>query len=80
MSKELKTKEEMAQIATNSSKDPEIGRIIADAMEKAGEDGVITVEESDTIETHFEVLEGMQFDRGIRLRTLSLTPSAWRSN
>ena len=64
MSKELKTKEEMAQIATNSSKDPEIGKIIADAMEKAGEDGVITVEESDTIETHFEVVEGMQFDRG----------------
>jgi chaperonin GroEL len=64
MSKELKTKDEMAQIATNSSKDPEIGRIIADAMEKAGEDGVITVEESDTIETHFEVVEGMQFDRG----------------
>lgn len=64
MSKELKTKEEMAQVATNSSKDPEIGKIIADAMEKAGEDGVITVEESDTIETHFEVVEGMQFDRG----------------
>jgi len=64
MSKELKTKDEMAQIATNSSKDPEIGKIIADAMEKAGEDGVITVEESDTIETHFEVVEGMQFDRG----------------
>ncbi len=64
MSKELKTKEEMGQIATNSSKDPEIGKIIADAMEKAGEDGVITVEESDTIETHFEIVEGMQFDRG----------------
>ncbi|MCS6936968.1 MAG: chaperonin GroEL [Candidatus Bipolaricaulota bacterium] len=64
MSKELKTKEEMARVATNSAKDPEIGRIIADAMEKVGEDGVITVEESDTIETHFEIVEGMQFDRG----------------
>ena len=64
MSKELKGKEEMARVATNSSKDPEIGRIIADAMEKAGEDGVITVEDSDTINTYYEIVEGMQFDRG----------------
>jgi len=64
MSKELKGKEEMARVATNSSKDPEIGRIIADAMEKAGEDGVITVEDSDTITTYYEIVEGMQFDRG----------------
>jgi chaperonin GroEL len=64
MSQELKTKEEMARVATISSNDEEIGRIIADAMEKAGKDGVITVEESDTIETYYEVVEGMQFDRG----------------
>ncbi len=63
-SKELKTKEEMARVATISSNDEEIGKIIADAMEKAGKDGVITVEESDTIETYYEVVEGMQFDRG----------------
>jgi len=64
MSKELKTKEEMARVATISSNDEEIGAIIADTMEAAGEDGVITVEESDTIETYYEIVEGMQFDRG----------------
>jgi len=64
MSKELKTKEEMARVATISSNDEEIGKIIADTMEAAGEDGVITVEESDTIETYYEIVEGMQFDRG----------------
>jgi chaperonin GroEL len=63
-SKELKSKEEMARVATISSNDEEIGRIIADTMETAGKDGVITVEESDTIETYYEVVEGMQFDRG----------------
>ena len=64
VSKELGSKEEMARVATNSSNDEEIGRIIADTMEVAGEDGVITVEESDTIETYYEIVEGMQFDRG----------------
>ncbi|MCX6096305.1 MAG: chaperonin GroEL, partial [Candidatus Bipolaricaulota bacterium] len=51
------------QVATNSAHDESIGKIIADAMEAVGEDGVITVEDSDTIETHYEVVEGMQFDR-----------------
>jgi len=63
-SKPLKKKEEMARVAAISSNDEEIGRIIADAMEKVGEDGVITVEDSDTINTYYEVVEGMQFDRG----------------
>ena len=63
MSKKLSTKEETAQVATISANDPEIGRIIADAMEEVGEDGVITVEDSDTIETYYEVVEGMRFDR-----------------
>ena len=63
-SKELKTKEEMARVATISSNDEEIGKIIADTMEAAGKDGVITVEESDTIQTYYEIVEGMQFDRG----------------
>jgi chaperonin GroEL len=63
-SKPLKKKEDMARIATISSNDEEIGRIIADAMEAVGEDGVITVEDSDTINTSYEVVEGMQFDRG----------------
>lgn len=63
MSKDLASKEETAQVATISADDEEIGKIIADAMEEAGEDGVITVEDSDTIETYYEVVEGMQFDR-----------------
>lgn len=63
MSKDLASKEETAQVATISADDEEIGKIIADAMGEAGEDGVITVEDSDTIETYYEVVEGMQFDR-----------------
>ncbi len=62
-SRELSTKEETAQIATISANDEEIGQIIADTMEEAGEDGVITVEESEGINTYFELVEGMQFDR-----------------
>jgi len=63
MSKKLTSKEETAQVATISANDPEIGRIIADAMEAVGEDGVITVEDSETIETYYEIVEGMRFDR-----------------
>ncbi len=63
MSRKLKSKEETAQVGANSAKDAKIGQIIADAMEAVGEDGVITVEDSDTIETYYEVVEGMQFDR-----------------
>jgi len=63
ISRELKTKEETAQVATISANDESIGKIIADAMEAVGEDGVITVEDSDTIETYYDVVEGMQFDR-----------------
>jgi len=62
-SRELKSKEETAQVATISANDDSIGSIIADAMEAVGEDGVITVEDSDTIETYYDVVEGMQFDR-----------------
>ena len=63
MSRELKSKEETAQVATISANDASIGSTIADAMEAVGEDGVITVEDSDTIETYYDVVEGMQFDR-----------------
>ena len=63
MSRELKTKAETAQVATISANDASIGKIIADAMEAVGEDGVITVEDSDTIETFYDVVEGTQFDR-----------------
>lgn len=63
MRRELKTKEETAQVASISANDESIGAIIADAMEAVGDDGVITVEDSDTIDTNYEVVEGMQFDR-----------------
>ena len=64
-SKEIKEKEEIAQVAAiSANNDMEIGNLIADSMEKVGKDGVITVEESKSMETHLEVVEGMQFDRG----------------
>ena len=63
-SKPVKTKEEKAQVATISSNDRKIGEMIAEAMEKVGHEGVITVEEGKSAETTLEVVEGMQFDRG----------------
>ncbi|TDI90130.1 MAG: chaperonin GroEL [Candidatus Dadabacteria bacterium] len=64
-SKQVKGRTEIAQVATVSANgDETIGNIIADAMEKVGKDGVITVEEGKTLETELEVVEGMQFDRG----------------
>ena len=62
--KTVSTKEEKAQVASISAGDTEIGGLIDDAMEKVGNDGVITVEESKTMETSLETVEGMQFDRG----------------
>lgn len=64
MHKAVKTKEEKAQIATISSNDREIGNMIAEAIEKVGAEGVITVEEGKTATTQLEIVEGMQFDRG----------------
>jgi len=65
MSKQIKDRTEIAQVATVSANgDETIGNIIADAMEKVGKDGVITVEEGRSLETELEVVEGMQFDRG----------------
>src|SRR5229473_55700 len=65
MSKATKDKKEIAQVATiASNNDKTIGTLIAEAMEKVGKDGVITVEESKSAETVLEVVEGMQFDRG----------------
>ena len=63
-SKKVETKQEIAQVASISASDKRIGELIADAMEKVGNDGVITVEDSQTFETYSEVVEGMQFDRG----------------
>jgi len=63
-SQKIDTKEEIASVATNSAADPEIGKLIADVMDKVGKDGVITVEESKTLQFETEYVEGMQFDRG----------------
>jgi len=65
MSRPVKTRKEKAQVATISAhNDPAIGELVAEAMEKVGGEGVISVEESKTTETALEVVEGMQFDRG----------------
>ena len=65
LSKQVKGRTEIAQVATVSANgDKNIGSIIADAMEKVGKDGVITVEEGRSLDTELEVVEGMQFDRG----------------
>src|ERR1041384_7718216 len=65
ISKKVKDKEEIKQVATVSANwDTTIGEIIADAMDKVGKDGTITVEEAKSIETTLDVVEGMQFDKG----------------
>ncbi len=64
ISQKVATKDAKKQVASISAADEEIGGLIADAMEKVGDDGVITVEESKTMETCLETVEGMQFDRG----------------
>lgn len=64
LSKKISTKEEIAQVATISSRDEEIGNLIADVIDIVGKDGVITVEESQTIGLSKEIVEGLQFDRG----------------
>ncbi len=63
-SREIEGKEEIARVAAISADNEEVGQIIADAMEKVGKDGVITVEESQTFGMSFEVVEGLQFDKG----------------
>ena len=65
ISKPIKDQKEVAQVGTiSANNDATIGKIIAEAMEKVGKEGVITVEESKTAETTLDVVEGMQFDRG----------------
>lgn len=65
ISQDVNDKEEISQVAAiSANNDPEIGNLIADSMDKVGKDGVITVEESKSLETNLEVVEGMQFDRG----------------
>ena len=64
MAKQITTKEEMAQVATISAEDREIGNLIAEVMTEVGKDGVITVEESKTFGMQKEIVKGLQFDRG----------------
>lgn len=64
MSKPVKSNEEIAQVASISSQDDEIGKAIAEVMDKVGKDGVVTVEESQTFGLEKEVVEGLQFDKG----------------
>ena len=64
ISHKVNGKKEIAQVASVSSSNEEVGNLIADAMEKVGHDGVITIEESKGIDTELSVVEGMQFDRG----------------
>ena len=64
MKKDVRNKEEIQQVATIASLDPEVGKLIAEAMEEVGHDGVITVEEGQTIGLEKEVVKGMRFDKG----------------
>ena len=64
MSSKVNGKEQIARVAGGSSGDEEVGQMVADAMEKVSNDGVITIEESKTMQTELDLVEGMQFDRG----------------
>ena len=64
MSSKVKDKDQIAKVAAISAGDAEVGQMVADAMEKVSNDGVITIEESKTMKTELELVEGMQFDRG----------------
>ncbi len=64
MSAPISSREQIAKVASISAGDPEVGELVAEAMQRAGADGVITIEESKTMHTELEVVEGMQFDRG----------------
>jgi chaperonin GroEL len=78
-SQKIETKEEIASVATNSAADSQIGSLIADVMDKVGKDGVITVEESKTLQFETEYVEGMQFDRGYISAYFITSPEAMES-
>ncbi len=77
--KDITTKEEIAQVATISAQDPEVGRLIAEVMETVGHEGVITVEESQTFGLDKEVVEGMQFDNGYISPYMITDPSSMKA-
>ena len=68
MSSKVNGKDQIAKVAAISAGDEEVGNMVADAMEKVSNDGVITIEESKTMQTELDLVEGMQFDRGYTFR------------
>ncbi len=74
MAVEINTREEIASVAAISAQDPEIGKLIAEVMDKVGKDGVVTVEESKGLEFETDYVEGMQFDRGYISAYFMTTP------
>jgi chaperonin GroEL len=76
--RETDSKEQIAQVASISAADPEIGSMIAEAIDKVGKDGVITVEESQTFGMEMDLVEGMRFDKGYISPYFVTDPSAWR--
>jgi len=79
MSKQISTEEEIAQVASISANDKEIGKIIAEAMQSVGKDGVITVEEGQTFGVEKEIVEGMQFDKGYVSPYLITNPESMKA-
>ena len=73
MSQPISGRDSIARVASISAADDEVGEMVADAMEKVSKDGVITIEESKTMKTELDLVEGMQFDRGYAVSYTHLT-------
>ncbi len=78
MSIEVSGRKGMAEVATISAKDVQIGELVADIIEKVGKDGVVTVEESKSSETTFDIVEGLQFDKATCRPTSSPIRTEWK--
>ena len=78
MSQKVKGKEQIAKVAAISAGDEEVGNLVADAMEKVTNDGVITIEESKTMQTELDLVEGMQFDRGYLSAYMCTDMDRWK--